>query len=356
MNSNEAASYSKLGKNNRIKLAEAVPLPVPFTLFVEPTNSCNFRCVQCPHGLDNYADLAGPVGNMSEKCFQKLLDDLREWKKKINPERCLLKVIRLYLEGEPLINPAIAEMLKKFKENEIAERIEIVTNASLLTKEISEKLVSYGLDYLVVSIYAINDKKHEEVTNTKVTPEQIRQNVKRLREIRDEKNKKTPFIYAKIIDTYDSEENNSFIRSYEGIADETCIEKPMNWNTIEEVNFIDKMYSEEKAMSAKAEMEKRKRREVCPFPFHTMSIKGNGDVLVCCVDWLRKTKIGNIQEKSLEDIWNDEPLYQLRKLHIEGNRCENESCNECEIFYKFSEEDNLDELTLDKIAKREKEY
>lgn len=32
---------------------------------------------------------------------------------------------------------------------------------------------------------------------------------------------------------------------------------------------------------------------------------------------------------------------------MNGNRCENESCNGCEIFFKFAEADNLDELMID---------
>ena len=92
-----------------------------------------------------------------------------------------------------------------------------------------------------------------------------------------------------------------------------------------------------------------KYRKACPFPFHTLSIKTNGDVLVCCVDWIRGTNVGNIMESSLKDIWNGDKLFQLRKLHIEGQRSQNKSCNGCELFFKLSEEDNIDEVKLEQI-------
>lgn len=297
--------YSKLGKENRKNMVDIVPLEVPFTLFIEPSNICNFKCVHCPHGLDSYEELAGPLGNMDERCFEKIIKDLNAWKKDVNIEDELLKVVRLYLEGEPFVNTSIVEMIRLLKEYRIAERIEIVTNGSLLKPDVCEKLVKYGLDYITISIYAIEKEKHCQVTKTKVSPEQIRDNIKYLREVRDRKGKSRPFIYTKIIDTYSDEENQKFKNYYEEIADETCIEKPMNWNSNEQIDFIDKMYEKEVSQMAKEELQKRKYRKVCPYPFHTMSVKSNGDVLVCCVDWKRKTKVGNILEegRTLKNIW-----------------------------------------------------
>lgn len=348
MNKKEVTPYSKLGKSNRQILKDILPLEKPFTIFIEPSNSCNFRCLQCPHGLDDYEEKAGPIGNMSEEVFSKLLNDMIEWKKDFN-EKYLLKVIRLYLEGEPLINPRYCEMLRQLKENNIAERIELVTNGSLLSKEICEKLVEYGLDYITISIYSVIEEKNKHITRSDITPTQIRDNIKYLRKIRDEKNKATPFIYVKIIDTYNEEENNTFKQYYEGISDEACIEKPMNWNNPDEGDFIGKLYDED-SQKVREDMNNRlKYRKACPFPFHTLSIKTNGDVLVCCVDWIRGTNVGNIMESSLKDIWNGDKLFQLRKLHIEGQRSQNKSCNGCELFFKLSEEDNIDEVKLEQI-------
>lgn len=338
--------YSQLGKTRR-KMTDVIPLDVPFTIFIEPTNYCNFRCVQCPHGLDNYAELAGPMGNMDMKCFEKLVADLNDWREQLKIEGTLLKVIRLYLEGEPFVNPEIVDMLRVLKENNIAERIEIITNGSLLNQEICEKLVEYELDYITISIYAIEDEKHRQATRTQVAPVQIRENVKLLRQIRDTMGKEKPFIYTKIIDTYSLEENQKFRDYYENIADEICIEKPMNWNSSEEVDFIENLYGKEKAQTAREELGQREYRRVCPYPFHTLSIKSNGDVLVCCVDWQRNTKVGNILEKTLHDIWNGTDLYELRKLHVQGQRNENKSCDGCELFFKFAVEDNLDALEVD---------
>lgn len=344
---NKLEKYSILGNKNRRKLRDLIPLSKPFTIFIEPTNLCNFNCVQCPHGLDEYREKAGPLMNMSEECFVKIVSDLNKWRDDREP---FLKVIRLYLEGEPLVNKNFCNMLKILKENNFAERIELVTNGSLLNKKVAEKIVECGLDYICISIYSINKEKNKQITNSEIDPELIKENVKYLKQVREYRRKDRPYIYAKIINTFNEQENEEFKKYYSTVVDEVAIQEPMDWNSSEEGKFIDKLYNDKSiAEDVKKKIASREERRVCPYPFHTLSIKSNGDVLVCCIDWLRGTKVGNVFENTLEEIWNGKLLYQFRKMHIEGRRSNNLSCEHCNYLNALREEDNLDELTLDKL-------
>lgn len=346
MDDNKIIPYSILGKTGRQKLVDIIPLKKPFTIFIEPTNVCNFKCVQCPHGLDNYGELSGPLKHMDNICFQKIISDLDEWRKNDEDEH-FLKVIRLYLEGEPFCNSNLCEMLRILKEKKFAGRIEIVTNGSLLTEDICEMLVKYELDYIKISVYSVIEEKNKKITNTSVKPKEIRENIKRLRQIRDLNKFKKPYIYVKIIDTY-SDENDVFKSYYNGIADEVCIEKPMNWNSSDQ-DFIEKLY-EVNADDVKNDIRNGKMyRKICPFPFHTLSIKSNGDVLVCCVDWLRSTKVGNILNNTLQEIWGSKEMYNFRKMHIEGKRNNNISCANCELPMTLANEDNIDGFSIEKL-------
>lgn len=47
-----------------------------------------------------------------------------------------------------------------------------------------------------------------------------------------------------------------------------------------------------------------KERKVCRYPFTHMTVKSNGEVVVCCADWMRNTLIGNVMSNSMEEIWN----------------------------------------------------
>ena len=236
-------------------------------------------------------------------------------------------------------------MLKIVKTQVAVDRVELTTNASLLTDEIIEGLIANELDYVRVSIYGVHEEEFKRITNSYFTPEKIYTNVKKLRQRRDLLGKKKPFIYAKMIDTF-SIDNDIFIEQYKDIADEVCIEAPMNWSNTED-DFINKLYEGKGEEVHTAISKEYKEKYVCPYPFHTLSIRSNGDVVVCCVDWLRDTKIGNIFEETLKDIWNGEKLYQLRCQHIDRRKHENRSCANCEIPLRISEMDNLDMITKD---------
>jgi radical SAM protein with 4Fe4S-binding SPASM domain len=47
----------------------------------------------------------------------------------------------------------------------------------------------------------------------------------------------------------------------------------------------------------------------CPYPWKTMAVLGNGDVMACCVPG---TKVGNLQGSSLEEVWNGQAMRQFR--------------------------------------------
>ena len=62
-----------------------------------------------------------------------------------------------------------------------------------------------------------------------------------------------------------------------------------------------------------------------------MVINANGDVTACCVDWNKKTRVGNVNEATVGEIWRGDAFRELRKMHIENRRSGNESCRNCTI-------------------------
>jgi radical SAM protein with 4Fe4S-binding SPASM domain len=48
----------------------------------------------------------------------------------------------------------------------------------------------------------------------------------------------------------------------------------------------------------------------CPYPWSTMVILGNGDVMGCCVPG---TKVGSVRDSSIEQVWNGNEMRQFRR-------------------------------------------
>lgn len=64
----------------------------------------------------------------------------------------------------------------------------------------------------------------------------------------------------------------------------------------------------------------------CSKPFEYIEIFGNGDVYVCCNNWLPKT-IGNIFQSSMKEIWNSSSAIEIRKSILDDSfRYCNQNC------------------------------
>ena len=325
-------------KNNKRKpLNKLLPsVKMPLGICIEPTNICNFKCVQCPMNFEDFYDIVGSRGHMDIKLYEKLLLDIKAMGK--------LNNLNLYGDGEPLLNKNLTKMIRMARDHDVSEVVTITTNASLLSEKLSFELINSGLTYLRVSIYSIYKENNYEITKSKISPKLIYGKLKRFKQIRDQIGKEKPILYVKIIDTYGNE-NDAFIRKYAKVCDEVNIERPMNWNGFDNRNLIAEIdkkgktdetliqgYYGSKSLSG--------YKKICTTPFLSLNVKQNGDVCICIVDWNKGTTVGNIKDENLKEIWFGENLRKFRRMHIEGRRYQNESCRNCKFLY--SNPDNMD--------------
>lgn len=317
--------YTELHKTNRQNLLEVLPLRKPFTVLIEPSSLCNFRCVQCFQSLKEKSYFSSAKGNMPAERFRLALDQLAAWP---GPK---LKVLKLAIYGEPFVNPNFGEMAKRAVASGVAERCEVTTNASLLTPELAAQLVEARLDYIRVSIYGVTQEKHEEHTGTRTRLEAIRDNLAALKEIKRRSGSERPWVSCKTLDTF-SEENGKFLDLFGPVCDETYLDKPHGWIRVDEKDFLEGYYGGA-AAAAKADMRAhRVKRKACPMPFTTMAVRSNGDVSPCCVDFIGGTNLGNIERTTLQELWESEEWFQFQKMHLENRMRENPSCARCEIY------------------------
>lgn len=122
--------------SERVKLGKVVPLDTPFSICIGPTYFCNFKCEFCEHSLpENILKKRQYYKTVMDfELFRKIIDDIKNFPKK-------LKKILFVGMGEPLMHPQIVDMVAYVSEKQIAEEIEIVTNASLLTPKMSDDLI-----------------------------------------------------------------------------------------------------------------------------------------------------------------------------------------------------------------------
>jgi MoaA/NifB/PqqE/SkfB family radical SAM enzyme len=160
-----AASYG-IRSNSRLfikKEANALKIPRPASqlnkLYIEVTDQCNLDCRTCVrHSWKE------PMGRMSEPVFEKVIEGLSDF----SP----LPSIFFGGFGEPLLHPKIIDMISRLKALHIP--VELITNGTLLTEEISRKLIHAGLDILWVSIDGAKPESYTDVRLGAVLPDVIR--------------------------------------------------------------------------------------------------------------------------------------------------------------------------------------
>lgn len=338
--------FSQLRGNQRQVLREVIPLKKPFSLTIDPSSICNFKCAQCLQGDEKYYKLLDKR-MMKGETFAKIIDDVKAWE---GPQ---LKVIKLYNCGEPFLNPEFPALLKYVKDADVAERIEVTSNCSLLTHSISDQLVEYGLDYLRASVYSPLQDQHEMITKSKVDIEIIYNNLSYLKKIKLKKNSQKPFVAIKMFEGADQEENKLFLAKYADVADEIFFEKLHNFNDLSGKNFIETYYGIKEGEETKKKEVAYTPKSACPWPFMTLTIQSNGDVNACCVDWLGDTKVGSIFKHSLREIWEGDALYEFRKMQLEARRSENPGCRNCTVYLTDDfTVDNIDGVSVMKLTRQ----
>lgn len=308
------AEYSpRIDLKNRTRLETVIPLDTPIVLFVDPADACNFKCRFCPTSDRKLMKEVGrPWRTMSFDLFKKIANDMTKFPAKV-------EVLRLYKDGEPLINKNIVNMIKYSKDIEASNRIDTTTNASLLTPELGKSLVSAGLDRINISIEGINNHQYKSFSDVNFEFDRIVDNVKSFYEIRGNCE-----MLVKINgDTLTEEDKMKFLEIFGDYADKIHIEHIMECWPNFELNGVD--VNKEKGIYG----QEIKEVDICPYPFYSFSINSDGLVSLCFLDWSRKLVIGDTRNESLQEIWSGDKMKSYRRLFLEGGRKKHPICGNC---------------------------
>lgn len=314
-----------LRATDRRPLHEIVPIRTPFVVYIDPTNLCNFRCSFCPTADNPLLRQVGrPRASMNIQLFQTVVDQLREF-----PDK--LKLLSLYKDGEPMLNKAFPEMVRYAKQANISERIWTKTNASFLNPVLNAAIIDAGLDMIHISIEHVNSEGYKSVADVSLDYENLRTNIRDLYDRRGNCE-----IYIKIADSGLSQDDvKKFYDDFGDRSTHIAVEKLMGWSYSNLKDFTLGIQSETYDGLPLVE------KIACAYPFYVLAVNSDGSVSVCGNDWAYKTVVGNVTVKSLVEIWNDEPLFEIRKLHLTGNRAKNPACGDC--YYLKIVPDNIDE-------------
>lgn len=117
-------------------------------LYVEPSSACNLNCRMCfRHNWFNEK-----TGLMNGKTVKKVLEIFKNKQ---------YSHVFFGGMGEPLMHPDIVSMVNEA--SLCGKKVEIITNATLLTEEVTKKLLAAGIDTLWVSLDGFSKESYEAI-------------------------------------------------------------------------------------------------------------------------------------------------------------------------------------------------
>lgn len=326
--------YEKMGSGrdeNRTPLYKQVPLKLPYTVGIGVSDFCNFKCVYCGHSTDLSSKIKEKILSFEE--FAKIVDEIKELCNMHGGEK--IKNFAICGIGEPLICKDLPKMVKYVKEKDFSDRIEITTNGSLLTHELSDALINSGLTRLLISIQGVSVDAYKQICDYNIDFNKLIEEIKYFYE-----HKKQCQVYIKTLDVaLNEEERTKFYDIFSPIADIVNIEHMEK--VFEGVNY-DAIVSDENVKQTRYGY-KWQERICCDSLFMRMNINTNGGVDACACRYPALC-IGNLHHQPLNQIWNGELHRKYMKLHLTGNRNKIERCKNCDIVSLGGHPmDNLDE-------------
>ena len=209
-------------------------------------------------------------------------------------------------------------MVRIAKEKNVAERIEIISNASMLRPALADALIDAGLDTLRVSLQGLSSQKYAEICRAKVDFDEFIENIRYFYA-----HKKQTNLFLKVMDVaLDKGEDEKFYELFADCTDRMYIEHMLP--AYDGVEMTKDMVIETDRNGIKTD----RIYQVCPLAFYMLGVFPNGDVEPCDTIY-KPIVLGNVHHGRILDMWHGEKMHEFWRIQLEGRRSENIRCANC---------------------------
>jgi radical SAM protein with 4Fe4S-binding SPASM domain len=312
--------YANIFYNWQIR-KNAIVNYVPEDISIELTNTCNFKCSFCPQSDPNHFQVI-TRSILSPEQADVLLAKLREGGVKTD-------VIHWTLDGEPFINKQIDEICAKAIARGFKNFI-FATNGYFCAPERIEKLPGrdQGATYTLCIDFCADKTMYETHRGTPSSWERVKDNILEILN-----NEKLNHVSVKVTDISSFAVNDEIELRRHFEALKNLFPKSRRIKVTSRVfhnaqGFIAGVLEKKKAQNNKYNL--------CPYPWTSLVVASNGDVVSCCRDLDHNTVLGNLFTENLLPIWNGKQSQALRKALADQNPQAIKACENCDLPYDQS--------------------
>lgn len=291
----------------------------PLNLDIEPTNRCNLRCPFCYRtiAINKNLDTFEEQGTMSLDTYGQIMEQI------VVDGKCMVPAIKLTHRGEPLLNKNLPKMIQMAKRAGAVDVI-VNTNGTMLTEELAEEILDAGLDKMLFSFDSPYAEKYEN-TRVGASFDTVLENIKKFVKLRNEKNAYATLVRVGMVITDETlpEEIDDFYELFKDIAD------IVSYNSVHKEVDVD---SEGNYLGEDGKTHNVAERKFADSQlWQRMTINWNGEAEICCENYKQEWILGNIHEKTVQEIWNGEAFAKVRDAHRKGEWWRIPQCRKCTI-------------------------
>jgi len=275
----------------------------PVFMNIELTNRCNLNCVTCPR-----QSMTRKIGDMNLELFEKI----------INESAGLVRHIRLHFMGEPLFHGELLKIIDLCSTNSI--RTILSTNVTLLDETMSKRLLTSGLNQLVLCMDGTTKDTYEKI-RVGASFEVTKDNILRFLKKREELGRFGPQIFLNILETK--------------INQHQFLEFKKEWEKFEDLVVGTKLLTDWAGGVPNIESILIKHKDAqsvqipCDILWTEITILWDGRVVPCCRDFNGTTILGDINRDSIRSMWNSKTMRWIRSQHLRGRQSEVPLCTNC---------------------------
>jgi len=260
---------------------------------------CPCRCIHCPVGLTPYNKREEKFGinHMDLNTFSNIIKQI---------PRTRNSTLRIHGVGEPLMWKNLREALRIIKAKKI---ISWIFTCGIGPKYLLKEIVQ-SCSIVEVSINSIDRENYYRTKGVDAFDE-VMSNIKFMHEIIERKKLNTRLIATRV-DDYDKNYNKKFVDFWKtsGIVNDAFIRTYHDYNGM-----------------LKNKKNRGRKQKIIPCAVHwkRFNIDYDGNVVICFNELFKSPHpnpqivLGNINETTIEEIWNSEKLRLIRIAQLTGN-------------------------------------
>jgi radical SAM protein with 4Fe4S-binding SPASM domain len=277
----------------------------PPVVMIEPTNICNLKCPLCPSGNGT---LKRSKGFMSLATFQKIIDEI---------ESTAFMVV-LWNQGEPFLNKEFLQMVHYASEKGLFTLVS--TNAN--TDYDADEIVKSGLDSMIISLDGTTQETYNKYrVNGKL--QKVFDNVEKLVAAKKKHKKQNPLLRWQFLVMKHNEHELEKIKELakELHVDNLELKTIQIYEKSDIKNFLPQnpKYRRYKVVDDNFEL-KYGVKNRCRRIWTNAVINWNGDVAICCFDKENEHEIGNVKDRSIDQLWKSASIMKIRNQILKDRK------------------------------------